>query len=122
MLLMLVEETERTSLESHCLVEQPINADEKVEHMLKVIKLMYKKKAGTPTQNMEKFMRRKQQEDEPTPDYANDLKETLYQEWPGQPKNQLEELLIAYFIHGLFNPETKRKLKVEDPLTLVKAI
>ena len=52
-------------------------------------------------------MRRKQQKDEPIADYANDLKETLYQAWPGQPKDQLEELLIAYFINGLFNTDTK---------------
>ena len=50
---------------------------------------MYKKKAVTSKQNMEKFMR---------------------------------ELLIAYFINGLFNPETKAKLKVEGPLSLDKAI
>ena len=35
---------------------------------------------------------------------------------------RLEELLIAYFINGLFNPDTKAKLKVEGTFTLVKAI
>ena len=60
MLLMLVDQTERISLESHCLVDRPLNTDEHVEYLLNVIKSMYKKKADTPTQNMEKFMRRKQ--------------------------------------------------------------
>ena len=54
--------------------------------------------------------------------YFKHLKETLYRAWPGQPKVELEELLIAYFIHGIFNPDTKAKLKVEGPLSLVKAI
>ena len=53
-LLMLVEETKSTSLESHCLVENPLNADEHVEHLLNVIKSMNKKKSGTPTQSMER--------------------------------------------------------------------
>ena len=80
---------------------------------------MYKKKSGTPTQNMEKFMWRKQKEDEHIPDYANDLKETLYRAWPGQPKVELEEPLIAYFKHGIYNEDTKAKLKFEGPTTLV---
>ena len=83
---------------------------------------MYKKKSGTPTQNMEKFMRHKQNEDERIPDYANDLKETLYRAWPGQPKVELEELLVAYFIHGIYSSDTKAKLKCEGPTTLAKAI
>ena len=76
---------------------------------------MYKKKSGTPTQNMEKFIRRKQNEDERIPDYANDLKETLYRAWPGQPKIELEELLVAYFIHRIYSSDTKAKLKFEGP-------
>ena len=119
---MLVEETERTSLESHCLIEKPLNAKEHVEHLLNVIKSMYEKKLGTPTQNMERFMRRKLKEYEHIPDYANDFKDTLYKACPGQPKYQLEELLIAYFIHWIFITETKSKLKAEGPLTLVKAL
>ena len=107
MLMMLVEETERTSLESHCLIDKALNADEDLEHLLNVIRSMYKEKSGTPTQNMEKFMRRKQREDERIPDYANDLKETLYRAWPGQPKVELEELLIAYFIHCIYSGDTK---------------
>ena len=42
MLMMLVEETERTSLESHCLVDRAMNLEEHLEHLLKVIKSMYK--------------------------------------------------------------------------------
>ena len=98
MLMMLVEETERTSLESHCLVDRAMNPEEHREHLLKVIRSMYKKKSDTPTQNMEKLMRRKQNEDERIPDYANDLQDTLYRAWPGQPKVELEDCLsrISY--------------------------
>ena len=67
-------------------------------------------------------MRRKQKEDERIPDSANDLKETLYRAWPGQPKVELEKLLVAYFIHGIYNGDTKAKLKFEGPTTLAKAI
>ena len=61
MLLMLVEETERTSLESYCLVDRALNPEKHLEHLLNVIRSIYKKKSGTPTQNMEKFMRRNSQ-------------------------------------------------------------
>ena len=33
MILMLVDQTERTSLESHCLVDEPLNTDEHIEHL-----------------------------------------------------------------------------------------
>ena len=122
MLMMLVEETERKSLESHCQVDRAMNPEEHLEHLLKVIKSMHKKKSSTPTQNMEKFMRRKKNEDERIPDYASDLKETLYRAWPGQPKIKLEELLVTYFIHGIYNSDTKAKLKFEGPTWLVKAM
>ena len=67
-------------------------------------------------------MRRKQNEDERIPDYASDLKETLYRAWPGQPKIELEELLVPFFIHGIYNSDTKAKLKFEGPTSLVKAM
>ena len=51
MLMMLLDQTERTSSESHCLVDGPLNTDEHVEHLLREISSMYKKKEGTPTQN-----------------------------------------------------------------------
>ena len=44
MLLMLVDQNERTSLESHCLVDRPLSSEEHVEYLLKVITEMYKKK------------------------------------------------------------------------------
>ena len=122
MLLMLVEETERTSLESHCLVDRAMNPEEHLGHLLNVIRSMYKKKSGSSTQNMERFMKRKQREDERIPDYANDLKERLYRAWPVQPKIELEELLVAYFIHGIYSGDTKAKLKFEGPTTLAKEI
>ena len=73
-----------------------MNPEEHLEHFLNGIRSMYKKKSGTPTQNMEGFIRRKQREDERIPVYANDLKETLYRAWPGQPIIELEALLVAY--------------------------
>ena len=58
MLLMLVDQNERTSLESHWLVDGPLNTDEHVEHLLKVITSMYKRKEGTPIQNKDRFLKR----------------------------------------------------------------
>ena len=55
-------------------------------------------------------------------DYEADLRDTLYQAWPGLPRDQLEELLIVYFINGLTNGDMKAKLRVEPPKTLNKAI
>ena len=51
-----------------------------------------------------------------------EMRDTLYHAWPGLPRNQLEDLLIDYFINGLFNPETNAKLRIEGPTTLAKAI
>ena len=92
MRLILVDQCERNSLESHCLVEGPLNTDEHVEHLLKVITSMYKMKEGTPTQNNNRFLKRVQQEGEPIANHAA-LRDTLYQAWPGLPRDQLEELL-----------------------------
>ena len=122
MLLMLVDQNERTSLESNCLVDRPLSSEEHVEYLLKKISSMYKRKEGTPTQNKDRFQKRTQQEGESIVDYAADLMDTLYQAWPGLPRDQLEELLIVYFINGLTNGDMKAKLKVEGPKTLHKAI
>ena len=122
MLLMLVDQNERTSLESHCLVDRPLSSDEHVEYLLKVITSMYKRKEGTPTQNKDRFLKRNQQEGETIADYAVDLRDTLYQAWPGLPRDQLEELLIVYFINGLLNGDMKARMKVDGPKTLKKAI
>ena len=54
--------------------------------------------------------------------YAMEMRDTLYQVWPGLPRNQLEDLLVDYFINGLYNPETSAKLRIEGPITLTKAI
>ena len=83
---------------------------------------MYKKKEGTPTQNKDRFLRRILQEGETIVDYVADLRDTLYQAWPGLPRDKLEELLIVYFINGLKNGDKKAKLRVEGPKTLHKAI
>ena len=50
------------------------------------------------------------------------MRDTLYQAWPGLPRDQLEELLIVYFINGLTNGDMKAKLRVEGPKTRHKAI
>ena len=51
-----------------------------------------------------------------------EMRDTLYQAWPGLPRDQLEELLIDYFINALYNQETGAKLRIEGPRTLAKAI
>ena len=79
MLLMIVDQTERTSLESHFLVGDPFNTDKYVEHLLRVITLMNKRKEWTPTQNKDRSLKRTQQEREAIADYAADLRDTLYQ-------------------------------------------
>ena len=75
MLLMIVYQTERTSLESHCLVDGP---------------QPYKRKVGTPTQNKDRFLKRTQQEGKAIAHYAADLRNTLYQAWPSLPRDQLD--------------------------------
>ena len=50
-----------------------------------------------------------------------EMRDTLYQAWPGLPRDQLEDLLIDYFIKGLYNRETCAKLRIEGPRTLTKA-
>ena len=55
MLLMLVDQNERNSLESHFLVEGPLNTVENFENLL--ISSMYKRKEGTPTQNKDRFLK-----------------------------------------------------------------
>ena len=72
MLLMLVDQNERTSLESHCLVDGRLSSVEHVEYLLKVITSMFKRKEGTPTQNKDRFLRRVQQEGETIADYEAD--------------------------------------------------
>ena len=90
--------------------------------MFNVIRTMYKKKEGSPTENKKKFLKRKQRHDEPIADFAMEMRDTLYHAWPGLPRKQLEDLLINYFINGLYNPETSVKLRIEGPTTLAKAI
>ena len=48
--------------------------------------------------------------------------DTLYHAWHGLPRDQIEDLLIDYFINGLYNLEKSAKLRIEGPLTLSKAI
>ena len=122
MLMMLVDEPQRDRLESHSLFDRAIHTDEHLEHLFNVIRTMYKKKEGSPTENKKKFLKRTQREDEPIVDFAMEMRDTLYQAWPGLPRNQLEDLLVDYFINGLYNPETSAKLRIESPITLAKAI
>ena len=119
--MMLVDEPQRDRLESHSLFDRAIHTDEHLEHF-NVIRTMYKKKEGSPTENKNKFLKRTQRQDEPIADFAMEMRDTLYHAWPGLPRNQLEDLLVDYFINGLYNPEMSAKLRIEGPITLVKAI
>ena len=49
--MVLVDEQLRDRLESHCFVDKPMQDDERVEYLFKVIHPMYKKKEGSPTDN-----------------------------------------------------------------------
>ena len=119
MLMMLVDEPQRERLESNSIFDRAIHTD---DHLFNVIRTMYKKKDGSPTENKKKFLKRTQRHDEPIADFAMEMIDTLYHAWPGLPRNQLEDLLIDYFINGLYNPETSPKLRIEGPTTLSKAI
>ena len=120
--MMLVDEPQRERLESHSLFDRAIHTDEHLEHLFNVIRTIFKKKEGSPTENKKKFLKRTQRHDEPIADFAMEMRDTLYHSWPGLPKNQLECLHIDYFINGLYNTETSAKLRNEGPITLSKAI
>ena len=49
MLMMLVDEPQRDRLESHSLFDRAIHTDKHLEHLFNVIRTMYKKKEGSPT-------------------------------------------------------------------------
>ena len=116
--MMLVDEQQSDRLESHCFVEKPMSDDERVEYLLGVIISMYKKKVGSPTNNKDKFLKRKQKVGESITEFAAELKDIL----PKMPREQLEDLLIDYFIGGLQSPETSARVKVEKPKSITKAI
>ena len=50
------------------------------------------------------------------------MRDTLYQAWPGLPRDQLEDLLIDYCTSGLYNQETSAKLRIKGSKTLTKAM
>ena len=83
---------------------------------------MYRKKEGSPYDNKDKFLKRKQRCDEDTTDYSEDLKDSLYQASPGIPRDILEDILIKYFTAGLNNPETSERIRIEKPKILAKAV
>ena len=97
--------------------------DERVEYLFKVVHLMYKKKEGSPTltliltDNKDRFLRRKQRVGESITEFSAEL---LYQAWPGMTRDQLEDLLVEYFVGGLQSPETSAKVKLEKPKSIVK--
>ena len=122
MLMMLVDEPQRERLESHSLFDRAIHTDEHLEYLFNQIRTMIKRKEGSPTENKKKFLKRTQRQDESLNDCAMEMRDTLYQAWPGLPRDQLEELLIDYFINGLYNQVTGAKLRIEGPRTLAKAI
>ena len=69
-----------------------------------------------------KFLKRKQRGDEEIAEYAEDLKDSLYQAWPGMPRDKLEDILIEYFTAGLNNQETSARIRIEKPKTITKAV
>ena len=121
-IMMLVDEQQRDRLESHALFDKPMSDKDYVEHLFVVIRSMYRKKEGSPTDNKDKFLKRKQRSDEEITEYAEDLKDSLYQAWPGMPRDKLEDILIEYFTAGLNNPETSARIRIEKPKTLTKAV
>ena len=120
--MMLVDEQLRDRIESHCFVGKPMQDDERVEYLFEVIHSMYKKKEGSPTDNKDRFLKRRQKVGESITEFAAELKDVLYQAWPKMPRDQLEELLVEYFVGGLQSPETSAKVKLEKPKSIVKAI
>ena len=84
-LMMLVDEPQRERLESHSLFDRAIHMDEHLEHLFNVIRTMYKKKEGSPTENKKKFLKRTLRQDEPIVDFAMEMSDTLYHAWPGLP-------------------------------------
>ena len=98
-----VVEPQRKRIESHSLFDRAIHTDEHLEHLFNVIKTMFKKKERSPTENKKKFLKRTQKHDEPIADFAMEMRDTLYHAWPGLPWNQLEDLLVDYFMNGLYN-------------------
>ena len=95
--------------------------DERVEYFF-VITSMYKKKEGSHTDIKDKFLNRKQKVGETITEFAAELKDLLYQAWPGMQREQLEDLLIDYFVGGLQRPETSARVKLEKPKSINKAI
>ena len=85
MLMMLEDEPQRERLESHSLFDRAIHTDEQLEHLFNVIRTMYKKKEGSPTENKKKYLKRTQRHDEPIADFAMEMRDTLYHAWPGLP-------------------------------------
>ena len=77
--MMLVDEQQRDRLERHCFIERPMGDDERVEYLFGVITSMYKKKEGSPTDNKDKFLKRKQKVGESITEFAAELKDVLYQ-------------------------------------------
>ena len=55
-------------------------------------------------------------------EYAEDLKYSLYQAWPGMIRYKLEDILIEYFTAGIKNPETSVRIRIEKPKMQRKAI
>ena len=76
--MMLVDEQLRDRLKSHCFIDKPMHVDERVEYLFKVIQSMYRKKEGSPTDNKDRFLRRKQKVGESITEFAAELKDVLY--------------------------------------------
>ena len=89
-LIMLVDQQLRDRLESHCLVDEYLNADERLENILKLIHVQKKRRIPTKQKISEIY-----KEGEQIVEFAIDQRDTLYKAWQGMPRDHLEELLIA---------------------------
>ena len=69
-IMMLVDEQQRDILESHALFDKPMSDKDYVEHLFVVIRSMYRKKEESPTDNKDKFLKRKQRCNEEIAEYA----------------------------------------------------
>ena len=93
-IMMLVDQQQMDRLESHALFDKPMSEIDYVEQLFVVIRFIYRKKEGSPTDCEDKFLKRKQLSDEDITEYAEDLKDSLYQAWPGMLRDKLEDMLI----------------------------
>ena len=83
---------------------------------------MCKKKERSRKDKKDKYLKRKHKVGESITEFAAELKDVVYQARPGMPRDQLEDLLIDYFIGGLQSSEKSARVKLEKTKSINKAI